>query len=129
MTPELKQYILNWLEKAEHDLLASRLIIDSQPLILDIACFHCQQAAEKFLKAFLAYKNEAFKKTHNLELLQSLCVKFDSDFSDFDFKELGAFAVQVRYPDFDSPELETVKEYLEIVKKVKELVCSKIKLD
>lgn len=43
------------LKKAEHDLIAASMIIDLNPIILDIACFHCQQAVEKLLKTFLLF--------------------------------------------------------------------------
>ncbi|NBP59380.1 HEPN domain-containing protein [bacterium] len=32
--------------------------------------FHCQQAIEKFLKAFLIYNQKEFKRTHALNLLE-----------------------------------------------------------
>ncbi|MEW6107540.1 MAG: HEPN domain-containing protein, partial [Bacillota bacterium] len=35
----------------------------------DTACFHCQQAAEKHLKAFLAYHERPIPHTHDLEEL------------------------------------------------------------
>ena len=65
MTEAEAKHLNQWIEKAEHDLIAAKLIIEHQPTILDIACFHCQQAVEKFLKTFLVYKKEEFPKTHN----------------------------------------------------------------
>ncbi len=53
MTKE--QYALEWLQYAENDLNAGRFLFGMKPLPADIICFHCQQAAEKALKAFLAY--------------------------------------------------------------------------
>ena len=53
MTPALKTYIESWLNKAEHDLLSAQRLLEIEPMILDNACFHCQQAIEKCLKAFL----------------------------------------------------------------------------
>ena len=38
---EEKNTLDEWTEKAEHDLIAAKLVIEHQPLILDIACFHC----------------------------------------------------------------------------------------
>jgi HEPN domain-containing protein len=52
MKDEERKYLEQWLEKAEHDLLAAQLILDHQPIILDISCFHFQQAVEKYLKTF-----------------------------------------------------------------------------
>ena len=42
MTEAQQRHLNQWIEKAEHDLIAARLIIEHQPIILDIACFHCQ---------------------------------------------------------------------------------------
>ncbi|MFI5139251.1 MAG: HEPN domain-containing protein [Sphingobacteriales bacterium] len=47
MTPALKAYVESWLNKAEHDLITAQRLLEIEPIILDNACFHCQQAAEK----------------------------------------------------------------------------------
>lgn len=39
--------------------------------------FHAQQAAEKSMKAFLAWNDVPFRKTHNLEELGQQCVLVD----------------------------------------------------
>ncbi|HEX5552387.1 MAG TPA: hypothetical protein VFX43_03985 [Chitinophagaceae bacterium] len=36
-----KELLKQWLEKADHDLIAANMIIELNPIILDIACFHC----------------------------------------------------------------------------------------
>ena len=48
MTPDDKEILLQWIEKADHDLMAADILLQANPLILDIACFHCQQAVEKY---------------------------------------------------------------------------------
>ena len=58
MTPALKAYIESWLEKAQHDLDSAQRLIEIEPMILDNACFHSQQAIEKYLKAYLIYHSE-----------------------------------------------------------------------
>jgi HEPN domain-containing protein len=40
--------------------------------------FHAQQATEKAMKAFLAWRDVPFRKTHNLEELGQQCVALDS---------------------------------------------------
>ena len=127
MTDEHKKHVRQWLEKAEHDIIAVKTLIDVQPLILDVACFHCQQAAEKYLKSFLAYHGADIKKTHDLRLLRNMCSQIDSEFSEIDFKDLNTYAVEVRYPNFISPQMDEVKEYLLIAEKIKELVNNKVK--
>ena len=49
---------------------------------LDTACFHAQQAAEKYLKAFLCFNGIDFPKTHDIEELLGLCATRDKRFSD-----------------------------------------------
>ena len=46
--------VRQWLHKADHDLRSAVLLMsgDEEPL-LDTAVYHCQQAAEKVLKAYL----------------------------------------------------------------------------
>lgn len=56
MKQDLKAYIEGWLEKGNRDLLSAQRLIEIGPMILDNACFHCQQAIEKYLKAFLIFK-------------------------------------------------------------------------
>jgi HEPN domain-containing protein len=46
-----------WVLKAESDLATTRRTLDSEGPF-DTACFHCQQAIEKFLKAFLAFQEQ-----------------------------------------------------------------------
>ena len=130
MTPQLKEYIQKWLTIAEHDLLNTTTVIEHQPLILDTACFHCQQAAEKFLKAFLIFKGQDIAKTHNIKFLLEESAKIDSDFSEIDIKNLNDFAIDIRYPDdYLMPDLDETKEYLQIALDIKKLVLKKIKLD
>jgi HEPN domain-containing protein len=103
------------------------MAIEMNPLILDAACFHCQQCVEKYLKAYLFYKGEEILKIHDLTRLRKGCAKFDSDFADINFKDLNAYAVEARYPDnFLAPDLSEAKEYLQIAEAVKGLVRKKI---
>jgi HEPN domain-containing protein len=127
MTEAEKKHLDQWTEKAEHDLIAAKLVIEHQPLILDIACFHCQQAVEKYLKTFLVFKKEEFPRTHNLDLLLQSCTSHSKDFATIDLKNLEDFAVRGRYPhDFLQPEPEETREFLKIAEAVKALVLKNI---
>jgi len=72
---------------------------DAEPVYW-AAAFHCQQAAEKSLKAFLAYNEYHVEKTHDIEFLVKLCMKFLPEIEQF--IETGAalseYAVDTRYP-------------------------------
>jgi HEPN domain-containing protein len=127
MTEAQQRHLNQWIEKAEHDLIAARLIIEHQPIILDIACFHCQQAVEKYLKTFLIFKNEEFPRTHNLDLLLQSCSNYQPAFADIDLKNLEDFAVRGRYPhDFLRPGSAETKEFFGIAEEVKALVLKEI---
>ena len=71
--------VKSWLRKAESDLANARLCLNAQAA-LDTVCFHAQQAAEKYLKAYLAINKIAFLPLHNLEKLIELCLKKDNAF-------------------------------------------------
>lgn len=118
-----------WIEKAEHDLIAAQTILEYNPVIMDIACFHCQQAVEKNLKAYLVYKKQTVIKTHNLDILLKKCSGFDNDFKDINVKNMEDFAIRARYPhDAIMPSTKETKEYFKIATEIKELVLKKIKL-
>lgn len=121
-----KEILEQWIEKADHDLVAAHMIIETRPVILDIACFHCQQAVEKFLKAFLLSNGWELIKTHNLDILLKESSAIDADFSKIDVKHLDDYAVRSRYPEYFAPELSETKEYYQIALGVKETVLQKI---
>lgn len=90
-------------------------------------CFHCQQAAEKYLKAFLISNGVEIKKTHNIEFLLSECEDIDSDFAEIDPKNLSDFGVDVRYPgDMYIPSKEETAIHKQIAVSIKNLVLEKI---
>jgi HEPN domain-containing protein len=71
--PELMKEVARWLEKAEHDWMAAEHAMElAEEGLTDIVCFHCQQCAEKYLKAFLLCRAVAFPRTHDLRLLLDL---------------------------------------------------------
>ena len=55
--------IARWLAKAKNDLITARTMLDTDPPITDIVCFHAQQCAEKALKAFLVVADIHVEKT------------------------------------------------------------------
>ena len=57
-----------WFHKAESDLATARRTAASEGPY-DTACFHAQQAAEKYLKGFLIACGQGFPHTHDLENL------------------------------------------------------------
>jgi HEPN domain-containing protein len=88
------------MDRARLDLRLARLASPDETLA-GLVAFHCQQAAEKALKAFLASMNQPLYKTHDLPALLARCRALDQG---FDALEEAAEALDVylmvgRYPD------------------------------
>jgi HEPN domain-containing protein len=127
MTPALKNYIESWLQKANHDLMSAQRLLEIEPRILDNACFHCQQAIEKSLKAFLIYNGQDIERTHNIIFLLSECAKYDSIFGSIDPGDINTYAVQARYPDYSlMPTLGETKSYYQLAINITSLVIERI---
>jgi HEPN domain-containing protein len=77
LDPEKVRLCREWLTIAASDLQAALLLNEASPPLVDQTLFHCQQCAEKTLKAFLVWHNIEVKKTHNLERLGADCAELD----------------------------------------------------
>lgn len=96
-------------------------------MILDNACFHCQQAIEKYLKAFLNFNGKETERTHNIIFLLSQAADFDIVFGTIDAMNINAYAVQARYPDFTMiPDEDEAKAYYQLALHIKSLVTARI---
>jgi HEPN domain-containing protein len=102
----LRDLVEQWLAKAEVDYrTAQRLMRDREPIRAAIA-FHCQQAAEKYLKAFLVRHQVEFPRTHDLEQLLELIAPMAPELAASleETEVLSPYGVDIRYPG-DFPEL------------------------
>jgi HEPN domain-containing protein len=108
------------LTKAESDLADARRCAES-PGPYDTACFHCQQACEKYLKGFLAFHNHPFPFTHDLERLTRLCQAVDAslDLTREDVVALTDYAVKLRYDNEFWPSQSEAAEALVIAEEVR----------
>ena len=127
MTASIKIYIEEWLNKAEHDIITAQRLLEIEPMILDNACFNCQQAIEKSLKAFLVYNGAPIEKTHNIIFLLSECANFDTIFNTVDPLNINAYAVHARYPDSNlMPDINEARAYYQLAIQVNTLVKERI---
>jgi len=98
-----REIILEWFRLGDMDLaVAHNCSTTMHPKPLEIICFHCQQAVEKYLKGYLTFQSgEAPPKTHNLVELCTLCQEYDEAFGTLKVgcSKLTMYAVQTRYPD------------------------------
>lgn len=110
-----------WFSFAENDLNSAKFLLQMKPTPLEIICYHCQQSAEKYLKGYIALSNGNVIKTHDLTLLNKVCIKYNSDFQKLedDCIELVDYGVQVRYPfhlELDEHDMKKALESAEVIR-------------
>lgn len=117
-----------WIKKAEADLAACRkLAEDNLGEMADVICFHAQQCAEKYLKAFLNKKGHEAPKIHSLKTLLDLVKEVDTEFNNLleDAALLEEYAVEFRYPGESATE-EEARDALRRAVGIREFVRLKI---
>jgi HEPN domain-containing protein len=127
----MKPFSEEWVQKADNDLIAAHKLFRSRTKPLyDVVCFHCQQCAEKYLKAFLQERETPIPKIHNLIELLDLCKKLDISFELLraDLKLIDQYSVQVRYPGM-SAEKNEAKAALKAAQTVKAFIHQRLELD
>ena len=90
-----------WLEMAERDLKASKILLENS--LLEVALFHAQQAVEKALKALIAYYGFEAPRSHNIDRLLSFLegIGVDTDLiRRLQPERLTKFSIIGRYPAF-----------------------------
>lgn len=120
-----------WLVKAEADLETVRILLDIKTTNNEIICFHCQQAVEKLLKAYLVHLNEKIPKTHDLDTLLKICISKDSIFVELDRLSISILtdcAVDFRYlgDDFFDLPREEIHKYYALANDVRKIVLEKV---
>ena len=104
-----------WFKRAAADLRAAEHALLARPPLLEDLLFHCQQAAEKSLKGFLAWNSRPFRKTHSLEEIGELCLAIDPNLKAIidAIVPLTQYAWEFRYPgDPKEPSAEEAEEAL-----------------
>ena len=120
--------VAEWVAKAEGDFItASRELRVRKSPNYDAVCFHCQQCAEKYLKAFMQENKKHIPKIHYLLELIALIMKFDKSFEMLkaDLDVLENYSVRFRYPG-EFAEKDEAKAAYQTVKIVREFVRQKL---
>jgi HEPN domain-containing protein len=96
----MKKTTREWLGKAEDDYQLAAEGARLRRSFHDQVCFHCQQSAEKYLKALLEEAGQPIPRTHILRDLVALLLPHYPSLRSFTrgVKFLTRFAVAVRYP-------------------------------
>src|SRR4051812_2684751 len=100
----MKRHTARWIKKAEEDIESARDLAGHKPPRRNTACFHCQQAAEKYLKALLQEVGLAVPRTHDLQDLVDLLVPHDVTLRSLrrSVQALTKYAVEYRYPGMEA---------------------------
>jgi len=118
-----------WVEKADGDFrTALREFRARKQPNFDAACFHAQQCAEKYMKAFLQEKGISVDKTHDLiRLLSLMPMAIGLQAMQTQLALLSAAAVEFRYPG-EQASREIAKESIQTCTSVRTEIRELMKL-
>lgn len=120
---------LEWIELAEEDYAIAKLIQREQLAMRNGMCFHAQQCAKKYLKAWLQENNIPIQRTHNLEELLSLILPSIPAWHSWktDLSRLSKHAVETRYVG-QSPTAADTELAMQTCEMVRQAVRKQLKL-
>jgi HEPN domain-containing protein len=118
--------VKEWLRHAEMDLSSAESLVQNMyPAPCEIICFHCQQSAEKDLKALMVLHDLEPPKTHDLPELLKECQLLHPELSIIHDKchFLNRYSVTPRYPNEIQMTGGDMKFSLQYAKNIKESVA------
>ena len=129
----MKRQVEVWIGFAEKDMLTISEIIKN-PNLTNIVTFHCQQAIEKYFKAFILENEQPLVKTHNLLALYGII----KEIIDFEINEdllstVNDIYLESRYPgeiglldDGSMPTIEQANHFFMFTKKIESKIKNKL---
>ncbi len=129
--PSREESARAWFEKAREDEEAADVLLKAEPPQNTPAAFHCQQAAEKYLKGFLAYCGEDPPYTHDLEQLLRLSQEHENVLHVLHdaARQLYPFAVEVRYPFGSSVSQSEAVDALKQARRIRDTITACVELE
>ncbi len=99
---DIIEKVKHWIDLAEEDLRTAKFTLKMKSNIpFRIIAFHCQQCAEKYIKALLVYHIIDFPYTHDIEKLLEMTPKeYNLSAKLMKAGDLTDYAVSKRYPDY-----------------------------
>ena len=114
--------VSGWVQKAENDLTnATHTLKLGEDSPTDTVCFHAQQRAEKYIKAFLSWTGVDFPKIHDIEELGSLMPEgVRPGLSPAEMRRLTTYATATRYPgDYEAIPLAEARSAVALARRVR----------
>jgi HEPN domain-containing protein len=130
-TPEQVKwdFVQQWLDRARKDLAAGAVLLKERFEDYEIVGFHAQQAAEKFIKAFLVSHQIEFPKTHDIALLRQLVARVNPELAEklATADALTPYGVEFRYPgDLPSVSRDEGEKALCLAEQTRDLILGSI---
>ena len=129
----MKKQVEAWIGFAEKDLLTVSEIIEN-PALTNIVIFHCQQAIEKYFKAFILEKEKPLMKIHNLLTLygtikEIVDLKLDEDL----LSTINDIYLESRYPgeiglldESSMPAIEQANQFYVFAKEIESKIKNEV---
>ena len=122
----MKKQAEDWIALANKDLYAAEIMAKDDYSLTNIVAFHCQQAIEKYLKAFLIENDIPLIRTHDLIKLNGMIKEVkDLDIDEEKLIMINEVYIDSRYPGElglfpgGTPSNKQVRDFIEYVKEVK----------
>jgi HEPN domain-containing protein len=115
--------VKEWMIIADDDFDSAKILNESYKKHMEVICYLCAQAAEKYLKCYLTYNNIIPQKTHNLVLLNDNCIEIDNIFQEMKMEcgFLNRYINEIRYPYRIQVYEEDVKYVIRSVEKIRNI--------
>jgi len=127
----MKKPVDEWIFFAESDLAAVEMLITHEHPLTNIIAFHCQQAIEKYFKAYLIGNGIPIIKTHDLIKLNNMIKEVKDLYIDENkIVIVNEVYSETRYPGDIGllpdglPTVKEAQEYFEFAKEVKAIITS-----
>ncbi|MDR3012885.1 MAG: HEPN domain-containing protein [Chitinispirillales bacterium] len=121
--------VLKWIKFAQNDYEAAVILSERFRPPIEAVCYHCQQSAEKILKAYVIAQTGKREKTHNLELVLNECLPYSTDFSALinNCLDLNPYLSLARYPSTIEPTAHHMKQAIKDAGEILEFTKAKLK--
>ena len=129
---------LDWLKFARMDIGAAQQLFSQQQnprqRPIEVIMYHCQQGAEKALKAYMVNNGYFPPKIHEMQELRIICRQWDAKFDNVRLighcAFLDPFAVIIRYPKHNlSLDSLVAQRGLNSTKRIYDFVCERLGLN
>jgi len=132
----MKKQAEDWIVLADKDLYVCEIILKDEYALTNIVAFHCQQAIEKYLKAFLIEKGSFLIKTHDLIRLNEMVNEIKNmGLDENKLMEINEVYVESRYPGElglmpdGMPSNEQAREFIDFAKEVMTIIKNELQAE